>query len=329
MLSIESQTNPVLISFVVPIYKRISDIPRLFQAIHDSADVILSLSPSGVRIELILVDDGSFIEIPKFAIKSNALRGRVEVRLIQLSRNFGLHSALICGYREAKGDVVIRMNSDNWEHVQHVPALCIPILSGEIDRVVLVHELNDPKLSRVFRMLEKLLIQSQREKNESPVRAFSRRFIDHLNEAASTVNYTLELEDWVGLSTSHIYAPESINRRSESTFSYSKKFNLALEILSLKTVRSFQFVALGATGLFLLNFIFAILLVGFATFGNIGGNGFVTLALLQVGLSSVQLLLTSLIGLVGSTSMKESQRRAPYVVESYKLVEITERLENS
>ena len=326
MLSTKSQLGPILISIVVPIYKRSSDVPKVFQAIHDFADVIQSLSPSEVQVELILVDDGSFIEIPKFAAESLALRRMLKVRLIQLSRNFGLHSALICGYREAKGDVVIRMNSDNWEHVQQIPALCIPILRGEVDRVVLVHDLNDPKLSNVFRILERLLLQTQRERNESPVRSFSRRFIDHLNEAASTVNYTLELEDWVGLSTRYIDVPESSNRRAESTFSYSMKFKLALEVLSLRTVRSFQFVALGATALFLLNFIFAIFLVAFSALGNIGGNGFVTLALLQVGLSSVQLLLTSLIGLVGSTSMKESQRRAPYVIDSYKIVEITEQL---
>ncbi len=74
-------------------------------------DEIVSVVQDKLEYEIILVNDGStaalWDEIKRI---SDQYSGRVKG--IRFAKNFGQHSALMAGYREAKGDVVIQMDDD-------------------------------------------------------------------------------------------------------------------------------------------------------------------------------------------------------------------------
>lgn len=109
------------ISVVVPVYNSRVTLAELVHRLH------ALLVPLGGNYEIVLVNDGSrdgsWEEICRLAGESRAVVG------INLVRNFGQHSALLCGVRQARNEIVVTMDDD----LQHPPEE-IPKLLKEIDR---------------------------------------------------------------------------------------------------------------------------------------------------------------------------------------------------
>jgi len=89
------------ISFVVPCYNEEKDLKDFYQKLMP---VVESLNSD---YEIIFVDDGSKDKTPEL-LKDFAQNKNVKV--ITLSRNFGQQSALVCGFKNAKGDCVIELD---------------------------------------------------------------------------------------------------------------------------------------------------------------------------------------------------------------------------
>lgn len=85
------------------------------------ASIGKELSGSGLRYEVILVNDGStdgsWEKIEEIAAANSCVRG------ICFRRNYGKSAALYCGFEQASGDVVITMDAD----LQDDPSEIIPL----------------------------------------------------------------------------------------------------------------------------------------------------------------------------------------------------------
>jgi len=72
--------------------------------------------------EILLVDDGSRDNSWEI-IEELAKQHPGVVRGIRLSRNFGQHNALMCGFHHARGDVIITMDDDGQHPPEEIPKL--------------------------------------------------------------------------------------------------------------------------------------------------------------------------------------------------------------
>ncbi len=114
-------TNNTSISIVAPVYNEEAVIGQFISRI---SSVMAELT--NYDFELILIDDGSTdhsLEIMKDIAISN---GRIQV--IELMRNFGQTPALCAGIDEAKGEIIITLDSD----LQHFPEE-IPLFIKKIE----------------------------------------------------------------------------------------------------------------------------------------------------------------------------------------------------
>jgi glycosyltransferase involved in cell wall biosynthesis len=101
-------TTPT-ISVVIPVYNAALNLPDLIAAL---AETLPALSRAH---EIILVNDGS--RDASWAVIESLAGQYPVVRGIDLMRNFGQHSALLCGIRAAQYDVIVTMDDD----LQHPP----------------------------------------------------------------------------------------------------------------------------------------------------------------------------------------------------------------
>ena len=85
------------------------------------------------RLELIFVNDGSRDDSLDALLKSR--QSFAFVRIIDLSRNFGQHSAIACGLRDARGEIVLRMNVDMQDPPSAIPRLVETLKEGGYDLV--------------------------------------------------------------------------------------------------------------------------------------------------------------------------------------------------
>ena len=92
------------LSIVIPCYN--SD-----KTIGPVVDELVEVLGDSYEYEVILVNDGSTVQLWE------AIRGLVDkynpiVRGIRFAKNFGQHAALMAGYREATGDIIVQMDDD-------------------------------------------------------------------------------------------------------------------------------------------------------------------------------------------------------------------------
>ena len=109
-----------MISVVIPLLNEGNLVTRLMEEVYSN------LKKTGDNFEIICVDDGStdstLQKLLDFRDKNS------ELKVISLSRNFGLQPALTAGLEFAKGDFVIMMDGD----FQDPPDL-IPVLFNKIN----------------------------------------------------------------------------------------------------------------------------------------------------------------------------------------------------
>ncbi|MBP7531704.1 MAG: glycosyltransferase family 2 protein [Ottowia sp.] len=110
--------NPPRLSCVMPAYNEAMNLPRV---VPEVLAVLTALSP---EVELIIVNDGSRDDTAAVALALCA--EHPQVRLVDLSRNFGKEAALAAGLDHARGDAVVLMDSDG----QH-PASLLPRMLQE------------------------------------------------------------------------------------------------------------------------------------------------------------------------------------------------------
>lgn len=97
------------LSIVVPVYNSEKSLPLLIEQL---SGVLPDLA---AHYEVILVNDGSRDQ--SWKVISDLSQRYSFVRAINMMRNYGQHNALLCGIRQAYGDVIVTMDDD----LQHPP----------------------------------------------------------------------------------------------------------------------------------------------------------------------------------------------------------------
>ncbi|MBR1656551.1 MAG: glycosyltransferase family 2 protein [Prevotella sp.] len=103
------------ISVVIPLYNEDESLPELHAWIERV------MNENGFTYEVIFVNDGStdrsWEVIEQLSKESEHVKG------IKFRRNYGKSPALYCGFKEAKGDVVITMDADLQDSPDEIPEL--------------------------------------------------------------------------------------------------------------------------------------------------------------------------------------------------------------
>lgn len=112
------------VSVVVPVYNEEGNVALLI----DELVAAFATIPA-VTWEVILVDDGS--RDGSGAVLAEQARARPEhVRVVVLRRNYGQTAALDCGFRLARGQVIVPMDADRQNDPRDIPRLLGGIAEG-------------------------------------------------------------------------------------------------------------------------------------------------------------------------------------------------------
>lgn len=129
-----------LYSIVVPVYKSENSLIELYERIINTFSLIDG------DYELILVEDNggdNSWEIMR------SLKGKDhKVKIIQLTKNYGQHNALICGFFHVSGDFVITLDDDLQTPPEEIPKLIHAILKTEYDVIYGIPEKRSHSLFR-------------------------------------------------------------------------------------------------------------------------------------------------------------------------------------
>lgn len=113
-----------LVSVIVPTYQEAGSIGPVL------ADIQQSLQPTGWQYEIIVVDDDSGDGIDRIIYE---LTDSIPVALHVRRNERGLASAVLDGFRQADGEILICMDADGSHPASVIPDLVIPLLNDEAD----------------------------------------------------------------------------------------------------------------------------------------------------------------------------------------------------
>src|SRR5437667_7667219 len=112
----------LVISVVVPVH----DEERSVALLYD--ELTSALEPVGVSWEAIFVDDGS--TDGTFAALTRLHNSAQNVRVVRLRRNFGKAAALVSGFDQARGEIVVTIDGDLQDDPAEIPRLLAKLDEG-------------------------------------------------------------------------------------------------------------------------------------------------------------------------------------------------------
>jgi len=219
------------ISCVIPCR---NEAPNLMLLLPELLAVLARLA---VRFEVVLVDDGS--TDGSAALMAGWAR-RPDIRVLQLSRNFGKEAALTAGLEAAQGEVVILMDAD----LQHPPALLPEMLAHWRAGVDVVYacrrDRGDEGLlkrlgTRAFYRLVNLGDRFQLPEGAGDFRLLDRTAVDALLALPERNRFMKGLYAWIGFKTAELPYEPPPRASGRSHFSAWKLFRFSIDGLTAFT----------------------------------------------------------------------------------------------
>lgn len=307
-------------SFVVPIYYD-GYLARPFcEAIEREMTVVPGKEGVLGDFEIIFVNDGSRDNSQQLLVE--AAREFPFVKVIELSRNFGQHVAVSCGYRFAKGDYVAMINVDMQDSPDQFGILMKCMKEGNFDIVVGLRQQRQDAwhkelTSRAFNALLNALTGAKIPGNAASLRVMNRAFVDAYNTLSEKTPYLPGLENWLGFR--HGYAPvrHQPRARGKSSYTFRKRLHMATESiisfsdlpLRLAAAVGFFVSFLGVLlvgRLFLMRWLYTEVLPGYTS----------TMAVIVL-LGGANLAFLGLLGLYVGRILREVQGRPRYIIKSF------------
>jgi len=253
------------VSIVIPVFNEVENIDTLVQRV---TSVCAGLANTW---ELVLVDDGSRDGSTE-KLEAAADRHAGHVRAIILNRNYGQHAAIMCGFRRARGEMVITLDADLQNPPEEIPRLVQAIEDG--NDVVGTIRMN--RQDTFFRRFASARINWMVKKATGVgmsdygcmLRAYKRPVVDAMLQCRERSTFIPVLANSFAKRSLEIEVRHAERAAGESKYSLWKLVNLQFDLLTSMTTTPLRLlswfgvaVAAGGVGFGLL------LLVGRVLFG--------------------------------------------------------------
>lgn len=302
-----------VISFVVPVFRSADSLIELSERVASVAGEHLW------EFELIFVEDSggdnSWDVIQELAANYKNIRG------FQMSRNFGQHNALLCGIREARGDIIVTLDDDLQHPPEELPKL-VSKLNDEFDVIYGPPEQEQHGLLRDFAsQITKHALEgamgATSARQVSALRAFKTRLRDAFSEYRSpTVNIDVLLT-WGTTKFSAVRVRHEPRKHGSSGYTPRKLVTHTINMmtgfstlpLQLASLMGFVFSIFGLS-------ILAYILIGWLLKGSVV-PGFAFLASIVALFSGAQLLALGIIGEYLARMYSRTMERPAFLVSQH------------
>jgi dolichol-phosphate mannosyltransferase len=302
-----------LLSIVTPAYNESGNLPVLYERL------CRVLSSQSVDWEWIVVDDHS--GDATFVVMAGIAEKDPRVRCIRLARNFGSHTAIMCGLDYVRGDCTVLMAGDLQDPPETLPALLAKWYDGAqvvwamraaregekattlgfarlyyymMRRVVGIAEM--PATGADFFLIDRLVVESLRQFNEHNVSI-------------------LALITWMGFRQTKISYNKHARLHGRSGWTLEKKLKLVADSVTSFTYKPIRFMSYVGFLTALAGFLYSGIVIANALAGR-PIQGWSSLMVVVLVFSGIQMLMMGILGEYLWRALDESRRRPRYLVET-------------
>jgi glycosyltransferase involved in cell wall biosynthesis len=302
----------VKLSLIVPVFNEVETVGLFIEKINS----VFKYEPL-VDLEVIFVNDGSIDETLKRLLEYK--KEHPEIKIIDLSRNFGKEAALTAGLQAASGQVIVPIDVD----LQDPPELIIDMIVKwrEGYEVVLGHRVNriydswaKRTSSNLFYTIHNKISNPKLPQNTGDFRLMDRVVVEALKSLPESQRFMKGLFAWVGFRTTHIDYDRPERIAGTTKFNGWKLWNFALEgITSFSTdpLRIWTYFGLLVS---FVSFVFAIFIIFKVLILGVDMPGYASLMVAVTFIGGLQLIGIGVLGEYLGRTYIESKRRPIFIV---------------
>jgi dolichol-phosphate mannosyltransferase len=305
------------LSVVIPVYNESSLIDELVKRVKTNIQLITE------DFEIIIVDDGSqdktWNSIEKEAKSEKRIKG------IKFSRNFGHHYAITAGLHNSDGEWVVVMDGDLQDRPEVISDLYKKAQEG-FD-VVFVSRQNRPE-RLYYRMAQKIFYWILRslsgldfDSRQANFSIINKKVVEAFKKFPENARFYGSTIKWLGFKRSFILANHGIRHSGKPSYTISKRFKLASDIILSFSERPLKL----AIGFGLLMSSISILLAFWIFYGTFkwgfSVTGWSSVIVSILFSSGIILTVLGLIGIYLGRTFQEVKRRPLFIIsESFNLI---------
>jgi dolichol-phosphate mannosyltransferase len=299
---------------VIPVFNEQENLPNLHSRLA------AALGPTGLRYEIIFVDDGSRDG------SAPLLRGLAgddpRVVVVELARNFGHQVAISAGLDHARGDGVIIMDADLQDPPEVLPQFIDKWREGH-DVVYAIREqrkeswLKRAAYAAFYRLLQRVAnIEIPLDAGDFCI--MDRRVVDLLIGMPERNRFVRGIRSWVGLDQVGLAYERQARQAGKPKFTFTRLVYLALDGLVSFSYVPLRLITMLGFGVSLLSIVLAVFYAIKKLTVGLNPPGFATLTVAVFFLAGMQLMTIGVIGEYVGRIFEEVKRRPLYVVRRVK-----------
>lgn len=302
----------VQFSIVIPVFNEEENIPGLYGALKKV------LSNLKLSYEIIFVNDGSYDQSLEKIEHLHHLDS--QVKLINLSRNFGHQTAIAAGLDYASGMAVVMMDGD----MQHPPEVIEELVRRwkEGNDIVYTIRKNTADVGLFKKCSAPLFYWLINKMTRTPIpsgaadfRLLDYKVVEELKRLKEHSRFYRGLVNWVGFRQTSVpyYAPARLS--GTSSYSVRRMFHFAMDgITSFSSfpLRIAMYMGFIVSGL---SFIYGIYALFIGLFSNKAVAGWVSLIVVVLFIGGVQLITLGILGEYVGRIYEQVKERPLYIIQ--------------
>jgi len=308
----QMRRQEIFLSCVLPVRNERESIGFVLEELLETVDRLTDSH------EVIVVDDGSTDGTPKYI--GELFRGK-NVKIIELSRNFGKEIAISAGLDHCKGNACVIMDGDG----QHPPAVIEQFLKQwtrgfDVVFASRTSRFTDPMMRRVLTRLFywgiSKLADIKISSRAGDFRLIDRTVIEALTAMPESNRFMKGLYSWAGFSTISIEFEPRERVAGTKSISTGGLFELAITAVTAFSTKPLRVATQVGIFISLLSIIYSIVIFIKTIVYGIDTPGYASLMVAILFLGGLQLLAIGVLGEYLGRVFKETKRRPLYFVKN-------------
>jgi glycosyltransferase involved in cell wall biosynthesis len=269
-----------------------------------------------VDYEFVFINDGS---------DDNSLQELIslyesdsKVKIINFSRNFGQVSAIVAGYKEVVGDVVVNMSADLQEPVSLIEEMINKWKAG--NEIVICHRIDREdsfianNASKVFYKLMKY-VNPKMPKGGFDFILMDKKVIDGLNQIDERNRFLQGDILWMGFNVAFIPYNRLKRTIGKSQWTLSKKLKYFIDGLLNTSYIPIRMMSLLGIIISFLGFIYAVVIAYNRFINNTPFDGWAPIMILILIIGGLIMLMLGIIGEYVWRTYDETRKRPLYIIK--------------
>jgi undecaprenyl-phosphate 4-deoxy-4-formamido-L-arabinose transferase len=304
-----------MISIVIPVYNEEKNLTLLMKRLRA---VMNSMQRP---YEIIMIDDGSRDE--SLSILKKLMVTEPTLRVVELTRNYGQHAAIMAGFSIIRGDVVVTLDADLQNPPEEIPRLIQTMEKGKYD---VVGSIRRGRRDSLFRIVPSKIINQVATRITGVkmtdwgcmLRAYRRPVVERMIACHEHATFIPALATVFGKRITEIEVAHEERHGGKSNYPLKKLINLQFDLVASFSNLPMKLLMYGGIAMSLLGTCFGIfLVVARLVYGAAwAAQGVFTLFAILFVFVGMQFFALGVIGEYIGRIYREVRKRPEYVIEN-------------